>query len=206
MGDDCATGVAFTRDPSTGENSFYGEFLFNAQGEDVVAGIRTPLPLTIKEREKSGGSTPSLQAMPDVFLQLEDVRFRLKRITAICRIWNSRFSRASYMLQTRKGKRTVEAALRMAVEMAEENLITGTRHFAGLRRMHLTSCFAQHLIQKLKNLFDAGLPASPGAACGKIVLSADRAEEMAATGRAVILVRLESKPGGYMVCMRPLVF
>ena len=94
MGDDCATGVAFTRDPSTGENSFYGEFLINAQGEDVVAGIRTPLPLTIKEREKSGSSAASLQeAMPDVFAQLDDVRYGLKRITAICRIWNSRFSR-----------------------------------------------------------------------------------------------------------------
>ena len=126
MGDDCATGVAFTRDPSTGENSFYGEFLINAQGEDVVAGIRTPLPLTIKEREKSGSSAASLQeAMPDVFAQLDDVRSRLEAHYRDMQDLEFTVQQGTlYMLQSRSGKRTAEAALRMAVEMAEENLIS----------------------------------------------------------------------------------
>ena len=125
MGNDCATGVAFTRDPSTGENSFYGEFLINAQGEDVVAGIRTPLPLTKKEREKSGSSAASLQeAMPGVFAQLDDVRFRLEAHYRDMQDLEFTVQQGTlYMLQTRNGKRTVEAALRMAVEMVEEDLI-----------------------------------------------------------------------------------
>ena len=125
MGDDCATGVAFTRDPSTGENSFYGEFLINAQGEDVVAGIRTPLPLSAAARKKGGGDALSMQeVMPAAFDQLDAVR---KNLEAHYRdMQDLEFTVQQgvlYMLQTRSGKRTAEAALRMAVEMADEGLI-----------------------------------------------------------------------------------
>ncbi len=197
MGDDCATGVAFTRDPSTGENSFYGEFLINAQGEDVVAGIRTPLPLTIKEREKSGSSAASLQeAMPDVFVQLDDVRSRLEAHYRDMQDLEFTVQQGTlYMLQTRSGKRTAEAALRMAVEMAEENLISRDEALCRIDANALDQLLHPTLDPKAeKTCLTRGLPASPGAACGKIVLSADRAEEMAAAGETVILVRLETSP------------
>ena len=197
MGDDCATGVAFTRDPSTGENSFYGEFLINAQGEDVVAGIRTPLPLTIKECEKSGSSATSLQeAMPDVFTQLDDVRLRLEAHYRDMQDLEFTIQRGTlYLLQTRSGKRTAEAALRMAVEMAEENLISRDEALCRIDANALDQLLHPTLDPKAdKTFLSRGLPASPGAACGKIVLSADRAEEMAAAGETVILVRLETSP------------
>ena len=197
MGDDCATGVAFTRDPSTGENSFYGEFLINAQGEDVVAGIRTPLPLTIKEREKSGSSATSLQeAMPEVFAQLDDVRARLEAHYRDMQDLEFTVQQGTlYMLQTRSGKRTAEAALRMAVEMAEENLISRDEALCRIDANALDQLLHPTLDPKAeKTCLTRGLPASPGAACGKIVLSADRAEEVAAAGETVILVRLETSP------------
>ena len=126
MGDDCATGVAFTRNPSTGENKFYGEFLINAQGEDVVAGIRTPLPLTQDARKKGGGVGPSMEkAMPAVFAELDNVRHRLEsHYSDMQDIEFTVQQGVLYMLQTRSGKRTAEAAMRMAVEMAEEGLIS----------------------------------------------------------------------------------
>ena len=197
MGDDCATGVAFTRDPSTGENSFYGEFLINAQGEDVVAGIRTPLPLTKKEREKSGSSAASLQeAMPDVFAQLDDVRSRLEAHYRDMQDLEFTVQQGTlYMLQTRSGKRTAEAALRLAVEMAEENLISRDEALCRIDANALDQLLHPTLDPKAeKTCLTRGLPASPGAACGKIVLSADRAEEMAVAGETVILVRLETSP------------
>ena len=197
MGDDCATGVAFTRDPSTGENSFYGEFLINAQGEDVVAGIRTPLPLTIKEREKSDSGATSLQeAMPEVFAQLDDVRARLETHYRDMQDLEFTVQQGTlYMLQTRSGKRTAEAALRMAVEMAEENLISRDEALCRIDANALDQLLHPTLDPKAeKTCLTRGLPASPGAACGKIVLSADRAEEMAAAGETVILVRLETSP------------
>ena len=197
MGDDCATGVAFTRDPSTGENSFYGEFLINAQGEDVVAGIRTPLPLTIKEREKSVSSAASLQeAMPEVFAQLDDVRARLEAHYRDMQDLEFTVQQGTlYMLQTRSGKRTAEAALRMAVEMAEENLISRDEALCRIDANALDQLLHPTLDPKAeKTCLTRGLPASPGAACGKIVLSADRAEEVAAAGETVILVRLETSP------------
>ncbi|MGB1684117.1 MAG: pyruvate, phosphate dikinase, partial [Candidatus Puniceispirillaceae bacterium] len=197
MGDDCATGVAFTRDPSTGENSFYGEFLINAQGEDVVAGIRTPLPLTIKEREKSGGGATSLQeAMPEVFARLDDVRARLEAHYRDMQDLEFTVQQGTlYMLQTRSGKRTAEAALRMAVEMAEENLISRDEALCRIDANALDQLLHPTLDPKAeKTCLTRGLPASPGAACGKIVLSADRAEEMASAGETVILVRLETSP------------
>ena len=197
MGDDCATGVAFTRDPSTGENSFYGEFLINAQGEDVVAGIRTPLPLTTAAREKSAGSAASMQeAMPDVFAQLDDVRRRLESHYRDMQDLEFTVQQGQlYMLQTRNGKRTAEAALRMAVEMAEENLISRDEALCRIDANALDQLLHPTLDPKAEKIcLTRGLPASPGAACGKIVLSADRAEEMAASGETVILVRLETSP------------
>ena len=126
MGDDCATGVAFTRDPSTGENQFYGEFLINAQGEDVVAGIRTPLHLTKIAREQAGESALSLEeVMPDVFAQLDDVRVTLERHYKDMQDLEFTIQQHKlYMLQTRNGKRTAEAAMKIAVDMAREGLIS----------------------------------------------------------------------------------
>ncbi|MBT6414612.1 pyruvate, phosphate dikinase [Candidatus Puniceispirillum sp.] len=197
MGDDCATGVAFTRDPSTGENTFYGEFLINAQGEDVVAGIRTPLPLTTKARLHGGGDEASMQeAMPEVFDQLDAVRTRLE--AHYCDMQDLEFTVQQgrlYMLQTRSGKRTAEAAIRMAVEMADEGLISKDEAICRVDPLALDQLLHPTLDPDAqKTLLTRGLPASPGAACGQIVLSADKAEEMAANGHQVILVRLETSP------------
>ena len=197
MGDDCATGVAFTRDPSTGENSFYGEFLINAQGEDVVAGIRTPLPLTKTDRVSAGGGAPSMQeAMPDVFSQLDSVRKTLEGHYRDMQDLEFTVQQGVlYMLQTRSGKRTAEAALRMAVEMADEGLITRDEALCRIDPNALDQLLHPTLDPNAEKIILArGLPASPGAACGKIVLNADRAEEMAAGGEQVILVRLETSP------------
>ena len=195
MGDDCATGVAFTRNPSTGENSFYGEFLINAQGEDVVAGIRTPLPLTKAARQEGDGASME-EAMPAVFAQLDAVRHQLEaHYTDMQDLEFTVQQNKLYMLQTRSGKRTAESALRMAVEMAEEGLIS---HDEALLRVD-PNALDQLLHPTLdpdaeKEVLTRGLPASPGAASGQIVLSADKAEEMAANGHQVILVRLETSP------------
>ena len=197
MGDDCATGVAFTRDPSTGENSFYGEFLINAQGEDVVAGIRTPLPLTKVDRVKTGGDALSMQeAMPDVFSQLDSVRKTLEGHYRDMQDLEFTVQQGVlYMLQTRSGKRTAEAALRMAVEMVDEGLITREEALCRIDPNALDQLLHPTLDPTAEKIILArGLPASPGAACGKIVLNADRAEEMAAGGEQVILVRLETSP------------
>ena len=195
MGDDCATGVAFTRDPSTGENMFYGEFLINAQGEDVVAGIRTPLPLTEAAAAESGALSME-KAMPDVFAQLDAVRHQLEQhYTDMQDLEFTVQQGRLYMLQTRSGKRTGEAGLRMAVEMAEEGLISRDE---AILRIDPNS-FDQLLHPTLdpdaeKIVLLRGLPASPGAASGEIVLNADAAEELAANGKQVILVRLETSP------------
>ncbi len=197
MGDDCATGVAFTRDPSTGENSFYGEFLINAQGEDVVAGIRTPFPLTKADRAKAGGGAPSMQeVMPDVFSQLNSVRKTLEGHYRDMQDLEFTVQQGVlYMLQTRSGKRTAEAALRMAVEMADEGLITRDEALCRIDPNALDQLLHPTLDPAAeKTILARGLPASPGAACGKIVLNADRAEELAAGGEQVILVRLETSP------------
>ena len=197
MGEDCATGVAFTRDPSTGENSFYGEYLINAQGEDVVAGIRTPLPLTTAARAAGGGSDLSMEeAMPDVFGQLATVRTQLE--THYTDMQDLEFTVQQgklYMLQTRSGKRTAAAALRMAVEMAEEGLISRDEALLRIDPIALDQLLHPTLDPDApKTVITQGLPASPGAAAGEIVLTADRAEEMAANGHQVILVRLETSP------------
>ncbi len=195
MGDDCATGVAFTRNPSTGENSFYGEFLINAQGEDVVAGIRTPLPLTKAARQDGDGESME-EAMPEVFAQLDAVRLQLeKHYTDMQDLEFTVQQGKLYMLQTRSGKRTAEAALKMAVDMAEEGLITRDQALLRVDPNALDQLLHPTLDPNAeKVVLTRGLPASPGAACGQIVLSADKAEEMAASGHQVILVRLETSP------------
>ena len=197
MGEDCATGVAFTRDPSTGENSFYGEYLINAQGEDVVAGIRTPLPLTRAAREAGGGDDVSMEeAMPEVFAQLDRVRAQLEAHYSDMQDLEFTVQQGKlYMLQTRNGKRTAAAALRMAVEMAEEGLIDRYEALLRIDPIALDQLLHPTLDPNApKTFITQGLPASPGAAAGEIVLTADRAEELAAGGKQVILVRLETSP------------
>jgi len=197
MGDDCATGVAFTRDPSTGENSFYGEYLINAHGEDVVAGIRTPLPLTKLARETAGETELSKEeAMPEVFTQLATVRTQLETHYGDMQDLEFTVQQGKlYMLQTRNGKRTGAAALRMAVEMAEEGLISRDEALLRIDPIALDQLLHPTLDPDAeKTVIATGLPASPGAAAGEIVLSADRAEELAANGKQVILVRLETSP------------
>src|SRR5271156_1903090 len=197
MGETSATGVAFTRNPSTGAKELYGEFLVNAQGEDVVAGIRTPQNITEVARKAAGSDRPSLEAIqPAVFEQfvattqllekhyrdMQDLEFTIER----GKLW---------MLQTRNGKRTARAALRVAVEMANEGLIS--------REDAITRCDPAALDQLLHPMIDpnakrtplaTGLPASPGAASGEIVFSAEDAQQLRAAGRRAILVRVESSP------------
>ena len=197
MGDDCATGVAFTRNPATGENQFYGEYLINAQGEDVVAGIRTPLPLTLEAKQQGGHDALSLEeAMPEVFAQLDDVRHRLERHYGDMQDLEFTVQQNKlYMLQTRSGKRTAEAALNIAVQMAEEELITESEALDRIAPESLDQLLHPTLDpDAAKELIAHGLPASPGAASGMIVLTADEAEKRANQGDKVILVRVETSP------------
>jgi pyruvate,orthophosphate dikinase len=197
MGDDCATGVAFTRNPSTGENEFYGEYLVNAQGEDVVAGIRTPQRLTVASKEASGSPLPAMEeVMPGVFAQLLEVRGILERHYRDMQDIEFTVERGKlWMLQTRTGKRTAQAALKIAVDLVREEVIDRKE---AIRRIEPAS-----LDQLLHPMLDPsapttvlarGLPASPGAASGKVVFSADEAESLASRGEAVILVRVETSP------------
>ena len=197
MGDDCATGVAFTRDPATGENAFYGEYLVNAQGEDVVAGIRTPQYITLKAKQENNADLPAMEEiMPEVFGQLMGVRAQLEAHYADMQDIEFTVEKGRlYVLQTRAGKRTASAALRIAVEMCNDGVID--RHQA-LQRINPVS-LDQLLHPTLdpdaeKTVVANGLPASPGAACGKIVLTADAAERAAEQGETVILVREETSP------------
>jgi pyruvate,orthophosphate dikinase len=197
MGNDCATGVAFTRDPSTGENYFYGEYLINAQGEDVVAGIRTPQPLSRQGKDKDGGALPCMEdTMPDVFKQLNDVRLKLERHYRDMQDIEFTVQQGRlYMLQTRSGKRTAAAALKMAVDMVAENLITKEDAILRLDAASLDQLLHPTLDPKAKkDVVAKGLPASPGAASGAVVFSADEAEEKAKEGYDVILVRTETSP------------
>ncbi|MGZ3197541.1 MAG: pyruvate, phosphate dikinase, partial [Croceibacterium sp.] len=197
MGETSATGVAFTRDPSTGEKAYYGEWLVNAQGEDVVAGIRTPQYLTKSARERAGASAPSMEeAMPEAYAELaavfelleqhyremQDIEFTVER----GKLW---------MLQTRTGKRTAKAALKMAVDMVGEGLIDEKAAILRVDPMALDQLLHPTLDPSARrDVLAKGLPASPGAASGKIVLDADTAEDWAARGEKVILVRVETSP------------
>ncbi len=197
MGDTCSTGVAFTRDPSTGENVFYGEYLVNAQGEDVVAGIRTPQCLTINAKLAQGSKLPAMEeAMPDVFRQLNDVRHILQAHYKDMQdieftVQNGKL----WMLQTRSGKRTAAAAVKIAVDMVEEGLIDKATAVLRVDPAALDQLLHPALDPAAeKSVIATGLPASPGAASGRAVFSADEAEELAAIGTAVILVRTETSP------------
>ena len=196
-GDDCATGVAFTRNPSTGEKAFYGEFLVNAQGEDVVAGIRTPQSLTIQGREDSGSDLPSMEEiMPDIFQQLNDVRQRLEsHYRDMQDIEFTVQAGQLYMLQTRSGKRTAQAALKIAVDLVAEGLITRADAIARIDPHSLDQLLHPTLDPAAeRRVIARGLPASPGAASGAVVFTADEAEKKAAAGESVILCRLETSP------------
>ena len=185
MGDDCATGVAFTRDPSTGENTFYGEFLTNAQGEDVVAGVRTPEPV---ERLKSR-QPEAYQTLEDIYQTLEkhyrdmqDIEFTVQQ----SKLW---------MLQTRGGKRTAAAAVKIAVDMVNEGLITRSEAVQRVEPEQLDQLLHPTFDPSVeRNVLATGLPASPGAASGKVVFLAEEAEEAAEQGEHVLLVRLETSP------------
>ncbi len=197
MGETSATGVAFTRDPATGERAYYGEYLINAQGEDVVAGIRTPQYLTKAARKAAGAKPLSMEeAMPDAYGELarvfdlleghyrdmQDIEFTVER----GKLW---------MLQTRSGKRTAKAALKMAVDMTHEGLIDEKTAILRVDPMALDQLLHPTLDPEApRNVLTTGLPASPGAAAGKIVLDADTAEQWVGRGEKVILVRVETSP------------
>jgi len=185
MGEDCATGVAFTRDPSTGKNQLYGEFLINAQGEDVVAGIRTPEPIS-RLRRKQPQAYKEFEAVCSLlekhYKDMQDLEFTIQQ----GKLW---------MLQTRSGKRTAAAAVKIAVDMVGERLI---KKDEALRRVDPASLdqllHPTFAAGKKTEIIGKGLPASPGAASGQVVFHADQAEELAAEGKKVILVRLETSP------------
>jgi pyruvate,orthophosphate dikinase len=197
MGEDCATGVAFTRNPSTGENAFYGEYLINAQGEDVVAGIRTPQHLTIAGKLANQSNLPAMEeTMPEVFNELNIVRDTLEKHYRDMQDIEFTVQQGKlYMLQTRSGKRTAAAALKVAVEMASEKLITQEEAIKRVDPMALDQLLHPTIDPNAKrDVLSRGLPASPGAACGKIVFKADQAETMAQIGEKVILCRIETSP------------
>jgi pyruvate,orthophosphate dikinase len=197
MGDTSATGVAFTRDPATGENAYYGEYLINAQGEDVVAGIRTPQYLTKKAREVAGAKPLSMEeAMPEAYAELARVFDILERHYRDMQDIEFTVERGQlWMLQTRSGKRTAKAALKIAVDMAAEGLITREEAVLRVDPMALDQLLHPTLDPSAsRDVLTKGLPASPGAASGKIVFDADTAEKWNDHGEAVILVRVETSP------------
>jgi len=195
MGDDCATGVAFTRDPSTGENYFYGEFLVNAQGEDVVAGIRTPQPIN-RAKHKEGDLPSMEEVLPDSYKQLDNIRSILEQHYKDMQDIEFTIEKGKlYMLQTRTGKRTAQAAIKVAVDMVDEKLITKKEAVLRVDPDQLDQLLHPSLDPAAdKQVVAKGLPASPGAASGKVVFNADEAEEQTRLKKKVILVRIETSP------------
>ena len=195
MGNDSGTGVAFTRDPSTGVNQFYGEYLVNAQGEDIVAGTRTPQPINkVSRKEKESVLLETL--MPDIYRELLDIRNNLEQHYREMQDVEFTIERGRlWMLQTRTGKRTSTASLRIAVEMVEEGLITKEEAIMRINPEQIDHLLHPTFDPKAEvNPIAKGLPASPGAAVGKVVFSAKDAEEWTARGEKVILVRMETSP------------
>lgn len=197
MGDDCSTGVCFSRNPSTGDNRFYGEFLVNAQGEDVVAGIRTPQPLTIAEREEGGGDLASMEEVqPDVYKELVAIRDKLE--AHYCDMQDMEFTvqqNRLWILQTRNGKRTAAAALKIACDLVREGLIDKREAVRRIDPAQLDQLLHPTLDPSAtRDVVGRGLPASPGAASGQIVFTAEEAEEWVKAGKKVILVRNETSP------------
>ncbi len=197
MGETSATGVTFTRDPSTGENAYYGEYLINAQGEDVVAGIRTPQNLTKISREKSGSDLPSMEeSMPEVYGELADVFVKLEAHYRDMQDIEFTVQKGKlWILQTRSGKRTAKAALKIAVDMAEDGIITREEAILRVEPAALDQLLHPTLDpDAARDVLTIGLPASPGAASGIVVFTADEAEELAKSGQKIILVRQETSP------------
>lgn len=199
MGDDCATGVAFTRNPATGDNDFYGEWLINAQGEDVVAGIRTPFAINSVSKVATNRHLPTLQKdMPALYKQLEG--FRRKLDTHYRDMQDIEFTIQNgvlYMLQTRVGKRNGPAAIKMAVDMVKEGLISKETAVARVKPEQLEELLHPMIdvkVEKTAKKIGTGLPAGPGGGVGQIVLTADKAEEFGSKGEKVILVREETSP------------
>ncbi len=199
MGDDCATGVAFTRNPATGENIFYGEWLINAQGEDVVAGIRTPFAINEVSKVLTNQHLPTLQkTMPGLYKQLNKIRHKLDtHYTDMQDIEFTIQDSVLYMLQTRVGKRNGPAAIKMAVDMVKEGLISQETAVSRVKPEQLEELLHPMIdieAEKLAKKLGAGLPAGPGGTVGRIVLTADKAEELGTKGEKVILVREETSP------------
>ncbi len=197
MGDDSATGVAFTRNPSTGEKKLYGEFLINAQGEDVVAGIRTPQEITEDARKEAGSDKPSLEkAMPEAFAELTRIYGTLEKHYRDMQDLEFTIEQNKlWMLQTRSGKRTAKAALKIAVELADEGLITQDEAVTRIDPASLDQLLHPTIDPKAeRKILATGLPASPGAASGEIVFTSEEAEALKEKGRKVILVRVETSP------------
>jgi pyruvate,orthophosphate dikinase len=185
MGEDSGTGVAFTRDPSTGENKYYGEYLRNAQGEDVVAGIRTPKPIAELESD-----------MPEIYAELTAIFDRLEKHYRDMQDVEFTIQQGRlFILQTRNGKRTAAAAVKTAVDMVNESLISKTEAIMRVEPGQLDQLLHNRIDPEAeRNVIAKGLAASPGAAVGAVVFCADKAEELAADGKKVILVRLETSP------------
>ena len=197
MGEDCATGVCFTRNPSTGDNQFYGEFLINAQGEDVVAGIRTPQPLTEAEKAATGATLPSMEdAMPTLYADLAAVREKLERHYKDMQDMEFTVQQSKlWMLQTRSGKRAAKAALKIAVDMVDEGLVSREEAIMMVDAQQLDQLLHPTLdLDAERDIVGRGLPSSPGAASGRIVFSAEDAEAWVGRGEKVILVRTETSP------------
>ncbi len=197
MGETSATGVAFTRNPSTGENQLYGEFLINAQGEDVVAGIRTPQEISEAARVAAKSDKPSMEtAMPEAFAELVRIYERLERHYRDMQDLEFTVEKGRlWMLQTRSGKRTAKAALKIAVELAQDGLISQEEAITRVDPAALDQLLHPTIDPKAeRKVLATGLPASPGAASGEIVFSSDEAEALKGQGRKVILVRVETSP------------
>jgi pyruvate, orthophosphate dikinase len=197
MGETSATGVAFTRNPSTGEKKLYGEFLINAQGEDVVAGIRTPQEITEEARLEAGSEKPSMEtALPQAFAELKRIHAALERHYRDMQDLEFTVEQGKlWMLQTRSGKRTAKAALRIAVELAQEKLIGKEEAVTRVDPAALDQLLHPTIDPDAeRKVIATGLPASPGAACGEIVFSSEEAELLKTQGHKVILVRIETSP------------
>ncbi len=196
MGESCATGVAFTRDPSTGEKELFGEYLINAQGEDVVAGTRTPQNITKKSKNKNSQTKSLEETMPKIFLQLKNFFLLLeKKYKDMQDIEFTIENNKLWMLQTRSGKRTAKAAIKIAVDMVKEKLISEKEAILRVDPNTLDTLLHPTLDEKAeKKIIATGLPASPGAASGKVIFSADEAERLKEQMQDVILVRIETSP------------
>ena len=197
MGNDSATGVAFTRNPSTGENFLFGEYLINAQGEDVVGGTRTPQYITKKSRISNGVKKPSMEeSMPKAYVQLKKILLRLeKHYRDMQDVEFTVENNKLWVLQTRSGKRTAKSAIKIAVDMVKEKLISKKEAVLRIDPNTLDTLLHQTIDEKVdKKIIASGLPASPGAASGKVVFSADEAERLNGMMQDTILVRVDTSP------------